>query len=159
MICSFTGHRKIIPAHKKRIFDLLSRAIEYAYNEGCRTFLSGGAIGFDTEAARAVLLFKMAHPDVKLIMLLPCTSQDAYWTDSQRDAYNYLLRAADRVEYVSEQYTDDCMKKRNLRLAEMCDILIAYVGRGNSGSAQTMRFAQKMGKRVYNLYPTLEKNG
>ena len=45
MICSFTGHRKIIPAHKKRIFDLLSRAIEYAYNEGCRTFLSGGAIG------------------------------------------------------------------------------------------------------------------
>ena len=159
MICSFTGHRIIVSAHKERFSQLLARAVEYAYNEGCRTFLSGGAIGFDTEAARAVLLFRMSHPDVKLIMLLPCISQDERWSEEQRDAYRYILRAADSVEYVSEEYTPDCMKKRNLRLAEACDILIAYVGRSNSGSAQTMRFAQKMEKRVYNLYPTLEKNG
>ena len=157
MVCSFTGHRQIALSHKERIDELLSRAIEYAYNEGCRTFLSGGAIGFDTLAARAVILFRMSHPDVHLKMLLPCISQDAMWTDAQKDAYEYILKAADSVEYVCEEYTPDCMKKRNYRLAEDCDILIAYVGRARSGSAQTLRFAQKMERRVYNLYPTLDK--
>ena len=157
LCCSFTGHRKIQPEHLKKMPDLLTRAINFAYSEGCRDFFSGGAVGFDTLAAREVIRFRISHPDVRLVMLLPCISQDEMWSASQRDAYSYVLKNADEVIYLSDEYTPDCMKKRNLALAERCDILISYVSYSKSGSAQTEKMAKNLEKRVYNLYPTLLK--
>jgi uncharacterized phage-like protein YoqJ len=154
--CSFTGHRNINIAQKDKLPDLLSRAIEYAYKNGCRTFYAGGAIGFDTEAARAVIKYRISHPDVTLILLLPCVDQAEKWSAHQRDMYEYTLREANETEYISDAYFDGCLKIRNQALAERCDILIAYVGRMNSGAAQTVRMAKSLGKEVYNLYPALE---
>ena len=158
MVCSFTGHRSIAESHRGAISGLISRAVEYAYSEGCREFLSGGAIGFDTLAAREVIRFRISHPDVRLVMVLPCVNQDERWSESQRDAYGYLLRNADETVYVSEAYTPTCMKERNAYLAEHADMLVAYVGKSASGAAQTVRMAERLNKRIYNLYPTLERN-
>ncbi|MBO7303802.1 MAG: DUF1273 family protein [Clostridia bacterium] len=155
--CSFTGHRKIKDGHRSKISALVARSIAYAYSHGCRTFYTGGAVGFDTVAAREVLRFRISNPDVRLVLLLPCTDQDKYWTAAQRSSYEYVLSAADEVVYVSEEYTDTCIKERNMHLAERADILIAYLGHARSGSAQTVRMAENLGKEVYNLYPTLEK--
>ncbi len=152
LACSFTGHRIIASAHINNIDRVVMRAIEYAYAEGCRTFYAGGAIGFDTVAARQVILFRMSHSDVRLVMLLPCKNQDAKWNNAQREAYHHIISAANEVEYISEEYTDDCMKKRNGVLVERADILVAYASRGASGSAQTVRMAENLGKRVYNIY-------
>ena len=154
--CSFTGHRRIKPSHRNALGGLLLRAINYAYENGCREFFCGGAVGFDTEAARAVLRFRIDHPDVKLILLLPCQDQDDGWSDSQRDAYGYVLKSADEIRYTSDYYTQNCMKIRNQALADSCDILIAYLSESKSGAGQTVRMAEKQGKSVYNLYPTLE---
>ena len=137
--------------------ELLTRAINFAYSEGCRDFFSGGAVGFDTLAAREVIRFRISHPEVRLIMLLPCVSQDERWSPSQRSAYSYILKNADEVVYVGEEYTSDCMRRRNLALAERCDIMISYVSYSKSGSAQTENMAKRLEKRVYNLYPTLER--
>jgi uncharacterized phage-like protein YoqJ len=136
---------------------LLGRAIEYAYSEGCRDFICGGAIGFDTLAAREMIRFRMTHTDARLILALPCIEQDLKWSDSQRNAYNFTLSSADEVIYISDSYTKTCMAERNRYLAEKCDMLIAYVGRTTSGAAQTVRMAEKLNKRIYNLYPTLHK--
>ncbi len=155
-VCSFTGHRIIKEEHKSRLADLLEKAIEYAYNDGCREFLTGGAIGFDTMAARSVHLFKLTHNDVKLKLILPCTNQDEKWSLPQKNAYEYLLSSADEVEYIGDEYTESCMRERNFRLASRADIVIAYVGHNRSGSAQTARMAEKMGRKVYNLYKSLD---
>ena len=157
MVCSFTGHRQIEPQYRDAVVALLSRAIDYSYREGCRTFITGGAVGFDTLAAREVIRFRMSHPDVRLILALPCVEQDAKWSDAQKSAYNFTLAAADEVVYTSECYTKECMAERNRYLAQRADVLIAYSGRTNSGAAQTVRMAEKMNKRVYNLYPTVVK--
>ena len=157
--CSFTGHRSIKKTHEKEIGALVMRAIEYAYSRGCREYYTGGALGFDTVAARQVLLFKISHPDITLGLLLPCKNQDKNWSESERDAYNYILKHADFSEFFSDSYTDDCMKKRNTALAERADILVAYVFREYSGAGQTVRIAKKLGKEVYNIYPSLEKCG
>ena len=157
-VCSFTGHRIIEKNHQNRINEFVMRSIEFAYEKGCRLFLAGGAVGFDTIAARQVILFRMSHPDVRLRLVLPCRAQDKKWGERQKDNYDFTLSASDEVIYTSEEYTRDCMKKRNYVLARDADIVIAYVSRSNSGSAQTVRMAQKLGKEVYNLYPTLEKN-
>ena len=154
--CSFTGHRNIKKDHIKKLPDLLLRAIGYAYEKGCRTFLAGGAVGFDTEAARAVISFRLSRPDVRLKLILPCVDQAERWSEHQRSVYEYTLSEADEVVYISDSYYDGCLKERNRALAEQCDILIAYVGRYNSGAAQTARMAKSLGKQVYNLYPTLD---
>ena len=75
---------------------------------------------------------------------------------SQVATYEYILGRADSVEYLSEEYTDGCMRERNQRLVDLSDILIAYVSRYSSGAAQTVRMAEKAGKTVYNLYPSLQ---
>ena len=155
--CAFTGHRNIKESHKNLLPDLLARAIGYAYEKGCRKFIAGGALGFDTVAAREVLRFRLNHPDVSLVLFLPCLDQDAGWSARQRDSYDYILASADEVKYISECYDKSCMKRRNQAMAEECDIMIAYVNRDYSGSAQTLRMAQSLGKETYNLYPNLEK--
>lgn len=155
--CSFTGHRAIEPHHREQMGALLSRAVDYAYREGCRRFYIGGALGFDTYAAQHVLLYKMSHPDVKMHLVLPCRDQSSKWGSAQADMYDYLLSQADTVEYVAEEYTSGCMRERNMRLASVCDIMIAYVGHQRSGASQTVRMATELGKRVYNLFPHLER--
>jgi hypothetical protein len=72
--------------------------------------------------------------------------------------YEYLLSVSDEVIYIADEYYDGCMKERNMKLAELCDILIAYVARSNSGAAQTVRMASAMGKSVYNLYAEAQRS-
>ena len=154
--CSFTGHRTIEKRHLDRIEDLIARAIAYAYSEGCRKFYVGGALGFDTLAAKLVLLFRINHPDTELHVIIPCKNQTDGWSPSQIDTYEYVLGQADSVEFLADQYSDGCMRARNQRLVDLCDVLIAYVSRYSSGAAQTVRMAQRVGKKVYNLYPALD---
>ena len=153
--CAFTGHRTIEIRHRDKIADLLLRAISYAYSQGCRTFLTGGALGFDTLAAKEVIRFRMSHPDVRLKIVIPCKNQSESWSDAQISVYEYTLANADELEYIADEYFNGCMRERNQRLADLCDLMIAYVSRSNSGAAQTVRMAERAGKTVYNLYPSL----
>ena len=157
-VCSFTGHRKIKDEHKKELPQLLARAVLYAYEKGVRCFLSGGAYGFDIIAAREVLRFRATHRDVRLIMLLPCPQQADMWNSHLQSDYEYVLREADETVYVSDSYSAECMKKRNAELVSRADMLVAYVSHMRSGAGQTLNFANRAKKTVYNLYPALEKN-
>ena len=150
--CSFTGHRDIPKKHETALIGLLRRGIQYVYDEGVRHFYIGGALGFDTLAAKEIVLFRFSHPDIMMHLVLPCLDQTDRWSDRQRDMYEYLLSEADTVEYIADGYYKGCMRDRNVRLVEQCDCLIAYVGRAVGGAAQTKRLAERSGKPVYNLY-------
>ena len=155
LACSFSGHRKIEQKLVPSVCEHLARAIRYAYDEGCREFCCGGAVGFDTLAAREVIKFRMSHADVRLVLYLPCINQNEKWSERQSDNYEYILSLADEIKYSSDEYTKTCMKERNQALAEVADILVVYVGYSSSGSAQTARMGEKLGKRVFNLYPSV----
>ena len=157
LCCSFTGHRRIAAERVRVMNETLASAIAFAYSRGVRTFLAGGALGFDTYAAKAVILFRMTHPDVRLVLLLPCKDQDAKWTDAERAEYAFVLKSADEIEYISENYTDDCMRERNRALASRADMLIAYVTRSRSGAAQTLRMAEALKKETYNIAVRVDK--
>lgn len=157
-VCSFTGHRTIKNEHKSLIVGSLLRAIRYAYEDGCREFLTGGALGFDTLAAKEIIKFRQTHSGVRLILCLPCINQAEKWNERDKSLYEHILSFADEVIYISEDYTDSCMKERNFLLASKCDILIAYCGRAKSGSAQTLRMADSMGKEIINIYEELESS-
>ena len=155
MTCAFTGHRNIEQAHLVKLPDMLNRAINYAYGRGCRRFIVGGAIGFDTEAAKQVIRYRISHPDVSLVVYVPHLEQSEKWSARQKEIYDYILGEANEVCYISESYDRDCMRRRNKAMADACDIMIAYVSNSRSGSGQTARMAESLGKDIYNIYPAL----
>ncbi len=154
--CSFTGHRLIESRHLPMLEEELKDAIHRAYEKGCRKFYAGGALGFDSMAALAVLSHRMFYPDTELHLVIPCRNQTERWHKADIDRYEYIMSRADTVEFLSDQYYDGCMRVRNQRLADLGDALIAYVGRDHSGSAQTLKMAQKAGKVILNLYKYLD---
>ena len=150
--CAFSGHRTLPTEALGTIRNLLDRAIAYAYTQGCREFYNGGAIGFDTEAAERVLLFRKSHPDVRLILLLPCKNQDERWSLTQKLRYKSMMKGADEVRYINEAYTESCMRERNAELVRVADMLVAYLSHTRSGAGQTVNMAKRKGIAVYNLY-------
>jgi uncharacterized phage-like protein YoqJ len=156
--CSFTGHREIEEKYIKPLEEILVRAIDYVYSEGCRNFYCGGAVGFDTMAAKTVIAMKLKKPDMRLIVVIPCKSQADKWSERARSIYEFILSNADEVVYTSEEYTKDCMRKRNQFLVDSCDVLVAFSGKERSGSAQTVRMAVAKERIVYNLYRKIVDN-
>lgn len=150
-IC-FTGHRQITDFHEttKKLLELLENLI----NQGVVDFYAGGAVGFDTLCALAVINLKYIHPQIRLNLVLPCSNgeQTENWNIQQKETFNKIFAAADSVEYISDCYTKNCMKLRNARLIELSDGCICYYKEiYKSGTGQTLRMAQKKGINIYNL--------
>lgn len=149
--CMFTGHRRVNPAHVSQLYARMYFLINHYYEDGCRDFYAGGAIGFDRMAGAAVLEYKRTHPDVKLHLILPCKDQDARWNHFERDAYQRQLAQADTITYIAESYVDGCMKARNQALVDHARCCIAYAVEKSGGTVQTMRLASESGLRVHNI--------
>lgn len=151
---SFTGHRKLpedISALTQRLYDRLEEEIQ----NGATDFNTGGAVGFDSEAASVVLKLREIYPYIKLHLILPCSNEEQTekWSDAEKAEFNRILNLADSVEYTSEHHYDGCMKKRNARLVELADCCYCYWdGRQRSGTGQTVRMAIKKNIMIVNLY-------
>lgn len=150
---SFTGHRE---TDTGRIRDKLYETLDDLINTGSDMFFTGGAAGFDTLAAQTVLELKSLYPWITLTLVLPCSpeEQTRSFSGSLRETYFDILHSADRVEYISEQYYEGCMKDRNQKLIDYADMLVCCYDerRSFSGTGQTVRMAQKKGIPVINLF-------
>ena len=149
--CCFTGHRSIPTAHLAALPMHIDAAIEAMYRYGCRDFYTGGAIGFDTLAAERVILYRESHPDVRLILMLPCRDQCRGWRAEDVATYNRILRECDMYRYVSDTYDSRAMYRRNMELVGVSDACIAYVTREASGAGQTLRAAERADLAIVNL--------
>lgn len=150
-ICVFTGHRMIPEGERGRLHRRLVGAVEDLYGEGYRTFCAGGALGFDRMAADTVLALRQKHPDLRLLLMIPCRDQAARWSAADREVYERQLRDADEVQVLSERYFDGCMRERNRQMIAIASVCVAYVTSSYSGSAQTVRMAEARGVPVIHL--------
>ena len=148
----FTGHRNIDAFSRAQISFVLDYLLKTMVNSGITRFYAGGALGFDTIAALAVLRIKESRPDVTLELILPCKNQMKYWSDEDARTLNYIIERADRVEYISESYNSTCMHRRNDRLVELGDIGVAFLEHGGGGTAYTVNHALKQDKEIINVY-------
>ena len=149
--CCFTGHRKLPAKKTQSIIFKLNSEVERLIQEGVTTFISGGALGFDQVAASLIAAKKEMGFDVRLVMALPCREQDKSWTAKEKEIYRWLLSMADDVVYVSESYTDDCMKKRNEYMVEQSEYCICALIRERSGTGQTVRYAKQKQRQIINI--------
>lgn len=148
--CFFTGHRVIeeTDALSEKLKDAITAMIE----NGVSIFICGGALGFDTLAAEAVLKLKEKY-EITLCLYLPCDDQTDGWEIDDIFRYNMILSSSDEVFYVSHGTKSPAlMKKRNRAMVEAADYCICYMKNPSSGTGQTVRMAEEKGIEVINLY-------
>ena len=151
--CSFTGHRDISVFKLPVLKRALKKEITQLIGRGYELFVAGGALGFDTLAAKTVLDLKKDFPHISLHLALPCPEQDKYWTEKQKSEYKDILAKADSFEYVRQSYTRYCMFERNRRMVDLSSIVIAYYdGENKGGTASTVKYANQKRVEVVNLY-------
>ena len=149
--CCFTGHRIIPEREYKTISKHLEREIVGLIHKDVRYFGAGGALGFDTLAALSVLKLKGVYPWIKLILVLPHKEQAKGWSEEDIKIYSQILQEADKAVYMSEQYQNGCMHKRNRYLVDHSDICLCYLTKTSGGTAYTVDYAKQKGLQIINI--------
>lgn len=142
--CAFTGHRVL---EKDFNVNLIKKAVNNAIKEGYNTFLSGMALGFDTECCKIILKIKK-EKDVKLIACVPCIGQDAAFNLKQKEEYKKIIEQADEKIILSEEYYKGCMQKRNRFMVDNSSLIIAHVKKNFGGTVNTVKYALKKNKQI-----------
>ena len=147
----FTGHRQIPFLKRHRIKSDLRKTVIQCIGQGYRYFGAGGALGFDTVAARTILELKKTYPEIKLILVLPCPSQASKWDKADIAEYERIKQSADKVVYTSQEFNRGCMHKRNRHLVDNSSLCIAYLTETTGGTAYTVDYAKSNGLTIINL--------
>lgn len=144
--CCFTGHRQILPRDEANLKNELKNQIERMIQLGAEQFYCGGALGFDILAAVCVLEAKKLHPNISLVMALPCRGQDKYYNTYQRRLFNHIKDNADNIIYTHDgAYTVSCMHERNRYMVEHCAYCICYLRKQRGGTKYTADYARSHG--------------
>lgn len=151
MTCCFTGHRKLPEPLQVELAEKLEETMIRLIDRGIRFYGAGGARGFDTLAAQIVLQLQTKYPHIKLILVLPCLEQTRGWNVEDVRKYEQIKSAADKVVYISKEYTKDCMLKRNRHLVNNSSVCVCYLTEDIGGTACTVRYAKQKGLEVINL--------
>lgn len=144
--CCFTGHRELSIEQSQIIIPNLSHAIKQAIESGCDTFISGFAQGFDLLSAKLVLAQKKEYyPFLSLWAYIP-HQQRLYTKDIE---FQSLIEQCDCIKVISKQYYRACFLKRNEKMVDDSNHVIAcYDYRGKGGTYQTIQYAQKQQKSI-----------
>lgn len=166
--CAFTGHRP----HKlpwkddekdPRCVMLMQRMTEQIaklIDSGVTDYYSGMAQGTDLLAARAVLKLRRDNPTIKLHCIIPYADQPYgdEWGMRSQFWYFRIRDAADEVKELSRDYYDGCLLDRNRYMVDHAGTLLAvYNGEYRGGTAATIRYAQKLDRKIIIMDPATGK--
>lgn len=159
--CSFTGYRpQKLPFSSKpcdpafvEFENRITETIISLVNEGCDTFISGMAMGFDMIAAQCVLTVKeiMNNRIIDLVCALPFTEQAKNYPVPWKEKYERILEKCDRAILLSDNYHRSCYMQRNRFMVDNSDIVMTYYNGLPGGTKNTLEYAEKKGRRIINL--------
>lgn len=150
--CFFTGHRNLSEPLMLTIADRLEEQLLQLVEKGFHTFLSGGALGFDLMAARAVLELRKRYAHLRLIFVLPCMDHTAKWRQADVRYFQKLLALAGESVCLYGIYHKSCMRERNVFMAQHAAYCISALRNNRaSGTAQAVRLAVDREIPVHNL--------
>lgn len=149
--CCFTGHRDISINQFQSIFSVTKTIVKKHIQNGYKTFLTGGALGFDTISALVVLNLKKEYPEIQLILILPCINQTKGWSKKNIEIYDSIKQQADKIIYTSNEYTRGCMHKRNRYLIDNSSLCICFLTKNKGGTFYTVNYAKKQSLKVINI--------
>ena len=162
-VCAFTGYRpEKFPFGdneadprceqlKQKLFCEILRMTR----EGVIVFMSGMARGIDLWAAEAVLQIQNVKPSQKIELwaIVPYDRQPLAWSAKERARYQRILEQAAHVEYISHDYYNGCLQKRNRYMVDHATHLLAVYDGQPGGTASTIRYARKKGLEITIIEP------
>lgn len=177
MRCSFTGHRpdKLYGYNlysrkyynlRKLLYELCKRLIE---KRNVTTFISGGAIGFDSIAFEEIEKLKSAY-GVENNLAIPFRNQDCKWHESNKIKYKEYKNKANNIHYVDEiekyqiknnvigDYSPEKMQERNCYMVDNSDYIVAcWDGNKKGGTWNCIKYALKKNKNILHINPSTLK--
>ncbi len=149
--CCFTGHRTVSAEYRQSLPLKLEKQIRLLIQQGIVDFIAGGARGFDTMAALAVLKLREEFPQVRLLLALPCKDQTKGWPLREKLLYDNILQSADTVHYLSEAYTSSCMMQRNRFMVDHSEVCVFFLTAPRGGTYKTVEYALAQNLRLCNI--------
>lgn len=156
MIISATGHRpdKLGGYNIDAFFSLVDVASEWLTQEKPEKVVVGMALGWDQAVMQAALDCKVPQTTC----CIPFRGYEMMWPKQSQDYYWSLIRqATSSVVICSGGYEAWKMQERNKAMVDMCDIILAMFDGSSGGTANCLKYAQKQGKTVINLYENWKK--
>ncbi|MBO5927187.1 MAG: DUF1273 family protein [Clostridia bacterium] len=141
--CAFTGHRILDSEFN---VDKLEEVINNVLKKGYKTFLVGMAMGFDLKCFE-ILLTKRSY-NIDIIACVPCKEQSKNYNKIEKERYEEFIKKADKIVYISNEYTNGCMQLRNRYMVDNSSLLIAYLKYFKGGSLYTVNYAKKKQKEI-----------
>jgi len=162
--CAFSGHRpkSFSFGYDETSVDFqllrskMKNTIIQVCNAGCRAFYCGMAEGVDLWCGEIVLELKETYePSLEIFPVVPYFSQPDSMCPANKDRYRRIMEAAKERFLVSRAYNKSCFQRRNRFMVDSCDALIAVIREDHlwSGTAQTVRYAEKRNKQVFYIHP------
>ena len=178
---AFTGHRpKDLGGYVEnnptamKVKKYLKILISHAYESGCRTFITGMAMGVDQWAGEIVANLKLEKPDIKLIAAIPVMNQPSIWPQQTRLQWKQLLAKCDVLHVVDidevvtlERILSECdipsdcpsyviskkLNERNHWMVNNADCMLAIWKRNKGGTGNCVQYAQSKNKTVIAYNP------
>lgn len=145
---AFTGHRSYCRRHDSAI----EAEVERLYALGARRFRVGMAEGFDLAVACVVLHVSESKPDIEIELFVPWPDFPSTFSSANRRIYDLIVGQAAALHYVSSEYHVGVFQARNEAMVDGADLVVAWWNGRPSGTANTVRYAHKIGCPVKNIY-------
>lgn len=141
MIVTFCGHKQIYQSSP--IATKLKTVIEELIGEGATEFYVGGYGNFDSLVASSVREAKSAHPDIRLVLIIPYLNRQY-----ETDGYDEVLYPP--LESVPLRFS---ISKRNEWMVDQADVVISYVTHEWGGAYTALTYASRKKKRIISVVP------
>ena len=135
----------------QRMPEQLDAIIATLAKQGVTTFYTGGALGFDTLAAEAVLRARQKNPELRLILAIPCPDQTKGWRKAEKARYDTIRRQADAEYLLADAYDSGCMMRRNRFMVDRSAHCVFYLVTQRSGTYRTVSYAMEQGLQLHNI--------
>lgn len=157
--CCFTGHRPKYfhfgtnETHPDcfKIKAFLRERCKHLIGEGVTHFISGGAVGVDTWAMEEVIGLREDYPHIILWCVLPYAGMVERFAQQDRERFARLESKLHIITTLNERYYHGCMQERNRFMVDRSLYVIAVWTGEKSGTANTINYANKRGRKVFCL--------
>lgn len=149
IICG-TGHRpNKLGGYSNKIFDNLTIiAMNWLIQNKPIQVISGMALGWDQALAQAAI-----NLEIPLLAAIPCYYQEIKWPkQSQALYYELISQAFKKILVTTSIYNNSCMQIRNEWMVNNSDLVLAYWDGTEGGTANCIKYANKVEKPIINIY-------
>lgn len=151
LILAATGHRpnKLGGYSAEAAYRLEEKALSYIIPNKTDKMISGMALGWDQAWARVAIKLK-----IPLLCAIPFVGQELQWPTAAQEEYRKILEQAAEVKLVCEGgYAPYKMQVRNQWMVDHCDLLVALWDGTSGGTANCIKYANGIGRKIENLWP------